>query len=276
MLKVTTHQFWMDGYLKSNLDTIIFNLKKDWDNVVIISGDALTRVGKSHLAQQIACYAAEKLGTPFSMDNMVFDSEELIKKGNSMPKNSVIVFDEAREGLDSKKIMSAFVKKLLDYFAECGMYNHLMIVVLPDFFELTKGVALGRSSCLINVFKIDKKKMDGDNEVIEWQRGRFEFFGQKSKKALFMRGKKFHDYRAAKCDFYGEFREHWCIDKELYNEKKREFLRRDRENNKQANRIKAVLKVLCNHMTQEQAAIELTEAGFEITQQGISVILRRP
>lgn len=236
MKKVTDLGYWMDGYLKSNCDSIIYNLEQDWDFIFIITGDGMTRVGKSVLAQQIGYYIAYNLKTPFDINNIIFSGAELIKKGTTFPPKSVFVYDEARADLDNKKQMHTYTKNLLDYFAECGMYNHFIILVLPEFFELPKTIALNRAEALINVKRETEVVKTKDGAVINFKRGKFDFYNKVGKRKLYFEGKKnFNFYNPRHRVFYGEFRDFSTINKEAYTKRKIEFLRRDRDD--QAKRL---------------------------------------
>ncbi|MFQ5531169.1 MAG: hypothetical protein ACE5ES_00995 [Candidatus Nanoarchaeia archaeon] len=234
MLRVTDKQYWMDNYLKKELDTIVYNLPRDWDFVLGVSGDGMTRVGKSMLGQQIGYYVAHSLKTPFSVDNIVFSGDELIKLAHKLPKNSVIIYDEARAELSSKAAVKNLSTNLLDFFAECGMLNHLVILILPDFFELNKSLAVNRTSMLINVFRTsENKKLSNGNNVIELKRGHFEVYGPREKRKLYVVGKKQYDnYAVGKSlrNFYGQFMKYDIIDSEEYNTKKISFLKREKTN----------------------------------------------
>lgn len=76
----------MDGILKSNIDSLVYNIPFDWDFVVTISGNNMVRVGKSVLAQQVGAYAADKLKTPFSLDNITMTAKEMIDFAYKSPK----------------------------------------------------------------------------------------------------------------------------------------------------------------------------------------------
>lgn len=230
MKRVTDLNYWMDDYLKMRIDDCVYNLVDDWDFVFIISGDGMVRMGKSVLAQQIGYYVSHHMKTPFSIDNIVFSGEELIHVAKKLPMNSVIIYDEARGELDSKKSLAKVSKVLQDFFAECGMYNHFFILVMPDFFELNKSIAVSRSHSVINVYKKNRKvtKSDGSFRV-KYDRGFFEYFGRTKKKKLYILGKKqYHDYSVVKPDFFGDFRKFDIIDKQLYDQKKLDYIKRDR------------------------------------------------
>jgi hypothetical protein len=277
MIKVTSLGFWMDGYLRSNLNSIIYNMKQDYDTLGLISGSGMVRVGKSVIAQQAGFYCAEKLGTKFGVENIVFSGKELMAAARRLPKNSVIIYDEARAELNVRRVMENITKSLLDFFAECGMYNHLLLMVCPDFFELPKSVATSRSEFLINVKRVGVQKKDTEGEeVVSFERGRFEFYNRRGKKMLYIVGKKaFDDYDVGMKyrSFDGNFTNTWIVDRKAYEEKKLKHLQRERGSVYQDLRLAIALKTLCNHISQHQAVIELKEQGMEVSQGRISQLI---
>lgn len=262
MKKVTDKGFWIDGILKSNLDSITHNLKRDWDFIGIISGDGLTRVGKSVLAQQVAYYVSYQLERSFTMDNICFTSEDLIKKAVKT-ENSCFIYDESRESLDAKKAMGLISRGLFDFFAECGKLNHFIILVLPDFFDLNRRIAVNRSAFLINVFRTTKIKELESGAVSEYQRGHYAWFGRNKKKRLFILGKKnFDDYNMVKPEFYGTFTNRWMVDEGEYDKVKMDFIRRDR------NQIR-VTGTQMRWIGQRNACIRAMHNVYHITQKEI-------
>ena len=218
----------MDGILKSNIDSLIYNIPKDWDFVIVISGNNMVRVGKSVLAQQLAAYAADKLNTPFSLDNITMTSKEMIDFAMKAPKNSVVVYDEAAEGLRAAKNAREVIDSLLDFFDECGQLNHLFILVAPNFFRLKSDITIERSEYLINVYRSGiEKKDDEGNPVIELKRGFFQFFDRHQKQMLWERflKTKTQSYSGMK-NTIGRFLNTYTVDEAAYKEKKRQSLRR--------------------------------------------------
>jgi len=233
-----TKGFYMDRYLKENLEGIPAFIKKDWDVVGIISGSGLVRVGKSRQAIQVGAFIAwsiaggkviadengnaikvipPKKDLNFSLDNVVFSPEELMEKARKFPKNSVFIYDEGRAGLDSKRAMESINKGMEDFFQECGVYNHVILIVLPDFFKLHYDYSITRSMFLIDV-NVNKK----------WERGFFKFYNRNQKEWLFNLGKKkmgvIGKYSAASCSFYGRFTSWFPFSDEEYNARKKAAL----------------------------------------------------
>ena len=219
--------FHMDDILKKQLDILIKNIIKDWDFTIIISGSGEVRVGKSVLAMQIGAYWTEQMEkihgikVPFSIkENFVMDGRRLIEVGNKLGQNfpySALIFDEAGADLEGKKVMSQLTQDVLDYYRECGQYNMLNILVLPEYFDLPKGIAMTRSICLIDVYYVT------DQDAM-FQRGFFNFFSKRSKKKLYLKGKRELDYKSAKYDFNGKFPNFYPLDEKEYRKLKQEAL----------------------------------------------------
>ena len=211
--------FYMEDNLKQTIDLWVKNVKNDWDFVIIISGQGTVRVGKSVLAQQIAaywCYAIWKtygIEIPFTVeDNIVFHGSQLIKKGNKIGqehKYGALIFDEAGADLEGIKTMKRSTQQVKDFFRECGQYNMLNILCLPEFFDLPKGIGTNRSNCLIDCYVTT-------NDDDMWERGKFNFYSAPTKKKLFRLGKKELNYAAVKCDFYGTWDNVYTIDEKEY------------------------------------------------------------
>jgi hypothetical protein len=233
---VTDLNYYMDGFLRDNLNEIPRFLKKAWDCVIIVSGNGKVRIGKSTEAIQDAYYVAwiineqkKKSGevpkdnpVPFNIDNVAFDPDELMKIAGKLPRNSVIVYDEGRAGLDSARAMENINKAMQDFFQECGQYGHVIFIVLPDYFKLQETIAVPRSLFLINVYA-DK----------DYNRGYFEFFNEPKKELLYIIGKKrwgtTAKYLAVNSNFRGRFTSYFPIDQESYNQKKRDALKKRRK-----------------------------------------------
>ncbi len=221
--------FFLHDNLKKQIDYYIKNINRDWDFNIIICGEGEVRVGKSFLAAQIGAYWTSevnrlyKKNIPFNLEeNFVFDGEKLIEKGNKLGIKhpySVLIFDEAGADLEGTKAMLATTRAVRDYLRECGQYNMLTILVLPEYFDLPKGIALSRSDCLISVYYF------ADEEGY-FQRGYFKYYSRLAKKKLYLKGKKNLDYKATADSFYGDFDDIFPLDLEKYKELKRKALKK--------------------------------------------------
>lgn len=220
--------FPMNRLLKTQLDYMIKNVVDDWDFTLIICGEGEVRIGKSVLAQQISTYWTwslchlEGIKLPHSVkDNMTFTGQDLIRVGNKLGrtyKYASLIFDEAGADLEGVKAMKSTTQAVKDYLRECGQYNMLNILVLPEFFDLPKSIAMNRSIAMINVYWC----ADADGT---FRRGFFKFFNKPDKKKLYLYGKKDLNYSAQEATFLGQFPRLYTYNEEEYKKAKRDALK---------------------------------------------------
>jgi len=250
-------EYKIDYILAYQLDSIVYNLRKDWDFVILIAGDRMVRVGKSVLAMIICAYLNYSLSrlkidkkpmneNAYSINNIFFDNKIMIDEAQKRLRFSVIHYDEAREGLAASKAMRQFQQDLIDFFNECGQLNHIFIVVCPDFFELKEEIAVGRSELLVNVYRKElTREMDIYNEGVKrpitvLQRGHFELFSRKAKQILYEIAKttRRKSYGHVKADHVGDYSHQYPINEVEYRAKKRDSLARFKERHKDTLSIK--------------------------------------
>jgi len=244
-------EYYIDGYLSSQLDSIVYNIKSDWDIVIIITGDRTVRVGKSVLAMTICAYLASALKNSkvngkvmnenaYTMNDIYFNSTVMITEAQEKPKFAISHYDEARESLASTKYAQRAQQDVIDFFNECGQLNQIFVLVLPDFFGLKEDIAVARSEFLLNVYRTEKKKMidlyhTGEKRpIVKFQRGQFQFFNRTNKSKLLdmSKSKKRKSYYLVKANFIGSFTNQYPLDEEKYKERKRESLKRFGERHK--------------------------------------------
>ena len=285
--KETIHEgFSMDGYLAENLQYVPNFLAKDFDLVGIISGRGKVRTGKSTIAAQIGAYCAwliaggkmdltrdENTGKflyshkiisrptkplNFSLKNLAFSPEDLMRLGRTLPRNSVIIYDEGRTGLDAKTTMTTLNRMLEDFFQECGVFNHVILIVLPDFFKLHADYAVSRSYFLVDVY-LDES----------FNRGYFNFYNEMQKDFLYNHGKKrlgiLAKYSAGYPSFSGHFTKWFPFDKKKYDLlkklalKKKEMSARRTKIKEQRDALMSIYKEE-NDYTLKEVAEKMTEA----------------
>lgn len=222
--------FYMQRYLKQNLDPIPAFLAKKWDVVGVVTGRGLVGCGKSTMASQVGLYIAWRLaggeqnddGTiikyptkplNFTLKNFVFNPEELMEKATTLPRNSVIIYDEGLEGMDSMGIMKQVNQAMAQFYQRCRTFGHVIIVVLPNFFKLHEDYAVTRSLFLVDTYP-DK----------DFNRGFFNYYNPLQKEKLFFFGKKrigiTAKYSAANCVFWGRFTNYFPFDRLEYDKLK--------------------------------------------------------
>jgi len=260
-MKVTEQDYYMDGYLKTNLDVACKVAKKDWDFVFVIDGTE--GGGKSVLAFQCAKF----LDSSFCIERIVFNDEELVDAIIKAKPYQAIVFDEAYTGLSSRAAMSMINRTLIQMFAEIRQKNLFIFVVMPTFFDLDKYIALWRSRALIHVYTGK-----------QFERGYFCFYNVDLKKQLYVYGKKFYNYSRPKPNFRGRFTNYYPIDEEAYRKKKLKSLKA-RESKRvlgehKIDKFAIALKAMCEEWSQREVTRRLNKAGLQITQPRITQILK--
>lgn len=203
----TKDEFYMDNYLKSNLDIAKTEIKRDWDMVFVYDGSEGS--GKSVKAMQDAFYCDPTL----TLDRIVFVPKDFREAVMNAKKYQAVIYDEAYTGLSSRATMSLINRTLISMLAEIRQKNLFVFVVMPTFFDLDRYVAIWRSRLLIHVYT-------GEN----FQRGHFAFFNADRKKSLYILGKKFYSYGKPKANFVGKFTNHYVIDEQEYRNKKKNSL----------------------------------------------------
>lgn len=228
--------FEVNHILARQLDSLIYNIRNDWDFVILITGDRRVRVGKSVLGIQVCSYLAKRMqdagiNTTYSLDDVYFDSQKMLHEAINKPKYSINHYDEGREGLAASKYMQQFQRDLLDFYAECGQLNQIFVIVLPDYFELKEEIAVARSEMLLNVYVKESIRQvnvfgSGPQEVYKIERGFFEFFDRKKKSYLhdMAKSRKQKNYNLVKPNFTGTFSNIYPLDEDKYKAMKRDSL----------------------------------------------------
>jgi len=197
-----TDGYFLDGYLKANLDALHRNVvKKNYDGFVLFVGRE--GFGKSTLSFQCAKYVDPK----FNLDNVVFTAEQFLEAVKTADRYSAIVFDETMGYLSSRGAMSKFNKTLIKIMSEMRSKNLFVFLNIPNFFMMDWYVAQHRTTGMIYIRK----------------RGRFASYDYPTKKKLYMAGKKFHSY-ATPPNFTGNFTASFLLDQKKYEEKKQEAI----------------------------------------------------
>jgi len=281
-------ELYIDNYMAAQLETIIYNIKKDWDFFIIITGNRMVRTGKSVLAMSICAYLAQRLNTKYDIDNIFFDSKEMIKQARKMPKYHVIHFDEARESLNTTAERETQAD-IVNYFAECGQLNHVFVIVLPDFFELKENIAIARSEILLNVYRHSHKMVKTINGVeypiVRYDRGQYQFFNRRRKQKLYdiARVTRKKSYNLVKANYVCSFTNAYGVPEQEYRDKKMAYLMRYEDKKKvnigqhkkiQQLRDKLVLSLLKKADNQQQVADMLkAEYGYSISTRTIKSIV---
>lgn len=262
MVKVfqgTEQEYYLDGYIKQNLDVAKKVIREDWDMVFVVDGTE--GAGKSVLAQQLAFYADPTL----TVERIVFNDNDFKKAITAAKPYESIILDEAYGGLASRSAMSKVNKSIVQMLTVIRAKNLFIFIVLPTFFDLDKYVALWRSRALITVYTREGFK-----------RGAFKFYNAERKKNLYVNGKKFYNYHAAKPNFRGAFTNHYTVDEKSYRDKKAATALDNEANNsnlaKQLTAASELRATIIKNVNNGEIGLTQTQIGgvLEIAQQTIS------
>lgn len=207
---------YIDGYLYKNLEVMADAIVNDMTFMgVIFSSTFEVGTGKSVFATQIGEAWSEivnrkhNTNLEFTTHNIVWRPKELIKRSFEVPRYSCILLDEWEDAT----YWSQLGISLRQFFRKCRQLNLFMLVIIPNWFQMPLSYAVSRST-----FAIDVRFETG------FQRGFFNFYGFENKKNLYIKGKKFHNYKVTKADFYGRFGDGYGVPRKKYMEAKREDL----------------------------------------------------
>lgn len=187
---VEQSSFWITDRLLKMLDNIKRIQNNEWDGVLLIDGKE--RSGKSILGMLCAWYLSNGKLTE---DNFALGMQDAARKIAALPDKSVLIVDEGSTMFGSKDSQTSEQKTLMKILDVVGQKNMIFIVCLPCFFDLVKTIAVRRSLFLLHVYPDEN-----------YNRGKFAFFGEKTKGKLYKFGKKnFDSYSYPEAEFVAEY-----------------------------------------------------------------------
>lgn len=213
-----TAGIFCDDILYENMKELSYAIVKDNSFLFLVSSQALSvRTGKSTFTQLMAeswnyiMLKEHGIKLDFNMDNIAFNADQFEEKCFKLhekgQKFGVCILDESDDLTGHS--LSQEVKKIKRFLRKAGQLNLLMIMILPDFFEFPKSIAVNRSIALITIDY-------GDH----FERGHFKFYDFKAKKKLYIKGKQFNDYSVSNFTFRGFFTGQYLVNEEEYRKEK--------------------------------------------------------
>jgi adenylate kinase family enzyme len=202
--KVSMHQR-MRGELSKVKDKVLHH---NWDYVAVVAG--LPGSGKSTFARGCAKYLCEW----FDSSYVAFTAEEFIKITNNAPEFSAIVLDEAFQALNTRVTMSPDFLRIVNHLQLIRQKHLFIFLCLPNFFDLSKGIAVFRTSHLFVTYASK-----------EGQRGRVLAFGRDTKRKLYVKGSRYMDYNCVRSNFHcSYYKNRDILDEPNYLSKKKQHL----------------------------------------------------
>lgn len=202
IVEIGEHHFHMDGYLKSNLDYSIKEVKRrNFDKFVLVFGRE--GYGKTTMALQMALYC----DPTFDLSRVCFTPEQFLDAVECAEKFQAVVFDETMWGLSSRAVMTRMNRYLIKIISEMRSKNLFVFMCIPSIFIMDWYVAQHRSTAGIYVYK----------------RGEYASYDYPTKKKLYMEGKRNHSYHVPP-NFRGRFTKHFPVSQEEYEKKKQEAI----------------------------------------------------
>ena len=250
--------------LYGNLDILSKKIVDDMTFLgVCFSSTLEVGTGKSSFMQQIAEAWGElmkknhNIDIPFTMNNIVFKPRDLIERSFKLPKYSVIILDEWEDA----HYWSELGITLRQFFRKCRQLNLFMLVIIPNFFELSKTYAITRS-----IFAIDVH-FAGDLE-----RGHFKFYNFDKKKELYLKGKKEYNYYAVKPNFTGRFLKGYTVDEAEYRKRKLEDTEEVDSKNKKIGDPKEIIIKVFRQLRERMPYLKLEQwsVGFGVSERTLN------
>ena len=227
----------VDPKLQRTLNDVIKRVKeKNWDYVAIVAG--LPGAGKSTMAQTLAKYCDET----FDESKIAFSDEDFIRITNEVPEYSSVILDESFQSLNAKISMSSAFLRIINHLQIIRQKHLFVFLCLPNFFDLSKGVAVFRASHLYVAYP---------NEVGD--RGRFLAFDRDAKRELYIRGSKYMNYNAIKANYFGQFWENDVVPEKLYERMKLTHLQSQGKDNKTTTKKENQRDALINYLRKEHS-----------------------
>ena len=220
---IQNYKFWLDGYLKSNLDIFINEaIPNKWDGLFIMFGGEGS--GKSTLTSQLSLYLDHK----FNMNYCVFTPQQFESVIDNCKDESSIQWDEAITGanasLHASNIQVSIISKLTQI-----RKKRLKIFLCFPYLSMLRRYFLER--CLFGVYIYAKDFND---------RGYANFYSQPELLELHYLMKEKYKYNPTKAiakvkkSFYFKFCKTLCLNESEYDKKKEssrvEFEKNDKGN----------------------------------------------
>ena len=166
--------------------------------------------GKSTLAQQVGLFLDHNM----TINNIIFSPKQFEEAVNTLPKYSVIVWDEAITGTQATD-MTKMARTLQRVAVQMRQKNLYIILVLHSYYEMKKYYAIHRTWFLLHTYYRPNLKRQ------KFERGYFSFFDRDTKRTMYCNDKLRRNYDYGyKPQFRGRFTKKYGVNEQEYKSKK--------------------------------------------------------
>lgn len=204
---VTTHPA-IDWALKNVLDVAKIRAKKSFMYIAVIAGGPGS--GKSTLLRTCCAYCDEN----FKQAHICYEVHgkgQFLDVSTNCPEGTAIGMDESFKAFNAKGAMTKDFMDLLNHLQLLRQKRIFVFLAIPNWFSMTPAISLNLSS---HLFMTKETRLG--------TRGAFFAWGREDKRRLWVKGKRFMDYRAHKSNFRGRFysNKDMIIDEVEYDKRK--------------------------------------------------------
>lgn len=183
------YDFALDGFLYDSYKAAKKVMeKKSVDLPTAVAGYPGT--GKSTETIKLASFC----DPTFDHTRMYQKTEDFIEGLKNSTPLTAHVLDESYDGMNASEIRRETGRALMNVMNIIRQKRLYIFILLPNFFDLHKSIAVFRTRWLIYCYS----KSFGDI-------GYFAAFDRETKQQLYIKGKKEENYNCVKADFYGSF-----------------------------------------------------------------------
>lgn len=161
--------------LAEEMDNLIYQVQHEKNDVVIVI-DGKEGMGKTRAALTIGAYCAEKMGTPFGVENVHYSTQEYMESCKKLGKNSVHILDEAGVILHRSAANNKESKRFNRFLQVCREgYHQVHILVLPAYHIMDGYVINWRCKFVLHLYGESLEDLNSPTGK-KLQRGAFKVF----------------------------------------------------------------------------------------------------
>lgn len=212
--------YYMDGYLKQNLDNIIKAVEKKWDGIILVDG--MEGSGKSTFTMSLSYYVSNG---NFTINDIFYSPEQFEKWVDESKDSATGMWDEFVLGGLSEEALTRMQIAIIKKMTLIRKKRLKIFLLIPYIFMLRPYFAIARPRCLIHIYSPDGIT-----------RGYFSFYNYSQKRELYFKNKKTWNYKNIHPSFRGRFTdyENMFINRKEYETKKDEAIKITQKDSTQA------------------------------------------